>query len=145
MREKYCTQVAGKISATATSKYNKYIQVRIFIFFFKEICVVHLQLQVPLFYPRIMSALWRETFTTSQRVHFPKGKCQNFHQPQHSISDFGLWGMLLPRLQVPFELKYIYLLQNSATVSNLCRATMNTDSKQLGTHYLSQFRPQSPH
>ena len=55
-----------------------------FCFYLRGICVVHAQLQVLLFYLRIMSALWRETFTTSQRVHFPKGKYQNFRQPQHS-------------------------------------------------------------
>ena len=65
--------------------------------------MVHLQLQVPLFYPRIMGgALWRETFTTSQRVCISqKGNVKTFHQPRHSISDFGLWGMLLPRLLGP--------------------------------------------
>jgi len=51
-----------------------------FCFYLRGIFVVHAQLQV-LFYPRIMSASWRETFTTSQRVHFPNGQCQNFRQP----------------------------------------------------------------
>ena len=108
----------GEKSSTSSRKNSSHNHIQILqlhsaqnsCFYFRGICLVHVQLQVLLFYPRIKSALWRKIFTTSQRVHFPKGKCQIFVSHSTHISDFGLWGMLLHRLQVSFKLKSIYLL-----------------------------------
>ena len=60
-------------TATSGSKFSNFLS---------RICVVQVKLQVLLFYLGMISALWRETVKTSQRVHFPKGKSQYFRQPQ---------------------------------------------------------------
>ena len=88
---------------TATSKYYNYIQVRIFTFFFRGICVVHFTATSSIILPKDNGgALWRETFTTSPEGAFPKrGNVKIFVSHSTHISDFGLWGMLSPRLLGP--------------------------------------------
>ena len=80
-----------------------------FCFYCRGICVVHVQLQALLFYPRIMSALWRETFTTSQRVHFPKGKCQILISHSTEISAFWPPGHVIIQIMASFELQTKYM------------------------------------
>ena len=110
MRENNCKQAGGKIPVTATSKFYNYIQVRIFTFFSGGYvwCIYSYMFH---YFTQGYECICGEKHSQQAKGCISrKGNVKIFVSHSTHISDFGLWGMLSPRLQVSFKLKYTYLL-----------------------------------